>query len=80
MSPVLHLLQLGREHSVTIALSCEKLPERFELLLLLLAAFAGSGIYMLMQILGGVAVYPICLALAFGIGYVWYLITEEEEI
>ena len=36
--------------------------------------------YMLMQILGGVAVYPICLALAFGIGYVWYLITEEEEI
>ena len=49
-------------------------------LLLLLAAFAGPGIYMLMQILGGVAVYPVCLAMAFGIGYVWYQITEEEEI
>ena len=49
-------------------------------LLLIAAALIGPGAYMLIQILGGVIVYPVCLAIAIGIGHIWYLITEEEEI
>lgn len=49
-------------------------------LLLLWAGFVAPTFYVLMQVFGGIIVYPVCLAICFGIGYVRHLVREEKRM